>query len=929
MANKVVIEVEVQGGKATAALNGIRVDLQKFEESGVSAFNAGRSSASGFIDAVGAAQLAVAALAVGVVAYGKASVDASREAANAQRFILNSSISAKAGIDQQIESAERLRKELGLARSEAQQVQGGALNAANFVGRPQDADRFAKALADLRAAKGVATDLVTLQKQLFTSDEATDKLLNRNPSQVAKEYIQANQLKGVDPQDIQNLSIFLRVLDEGAKVSGAASAAINDLGGEVSLVVNRWEDLKSVVGNFILENSLVNDSLRATVALLGSFTDAANKFQVRSPLEAAAEDAQSFGAQFEQYVTDPIQKGANILITDLKSLGLAFRGTFTLDKFGDFDKFYALQSALREELKRIDNDRSLNAQERQAARNNTILAAEVKQGRWVNGVRLSDQEFAEYGKSFQDDQQRKQAADATARTAAARERQAGEASAKQAADAEKKAAREREQAFKSALGFIDEISARSTGNQNPFIKLFTEGETAAARMQERFGALGDKVVGEFTAMERQAVAFETSTLRLRRNLRAVELEFSAEQVKKAYVGVTAEQERQLGILQRRLTAAANAPGLRREAEAFERGFVTQNAFEARREQFENFERIKGLRPQGGDEGARAGQKLIDDYVLEQTKNLNIGARNSPDPATRSLAEDRARALRAQADRFEAEIEDERKRAEAGRSQINLAGVKLQELARLAPGTDASAVRKEFLAITEKLDPKELSAALRDGLSAALREEAQHERQLEQEARDFQQQLVGPGGILHQIKLAIESNDPAKQSAPQLPPPTPAETARGIAEFERRRFNPQQQAADDDEVVRKNDKPAYDSKAAYEEARRRIEVNPFSQDFFRARPGFDPKNDPRTFNADDPYGREFLRAGYFDNYQARRPEEAAADQPEVTKATEQIVNVLNQIAATLRKGSTVNVTVSDGLELDRVLGAQPRPEEFQR
>lgn len=537
-------------------------------------------------------------------------------------------------------------------------------------------------------------------------------------------------------------------------------------------------------------------------------------------------------------------------------------------------------------------------------------------------------------------------------------------------------------ARKDASEFLSDFAARTTGGSNPFISLFDRAETAAERMQERFKALGSEAVRQFTEMERRAVNFEISTQRLSHSLRAVELEFQSEQLLKPFVGITAEQQRQLGLLQRRFDALTNAPDLRRQAEAFERGFDSQNDFQQRREQLEEYERVKRLRPQGSDEAARAAQKIIDDFILERTKNLTVDARFSADPLTRQQAADRAGALNARAARFEAEIQDEIRRAEASRANVELANRKLEELARSAPGLGEDTLRKEFLAITQALDPKELSGEIRQAMALALRDEAQHERQLEQEARDFRAQLVGPGGILLQIKDAIVGQQTAAQGAPageeagdvvritsRMYPSKEAyeaemlrraeEERRGIAEFERRQFGDGAAGVGAAGVgardyARVTSAPAADVSGGlsldekifafvraqmegrvfgdpagllpFERVGAPVEVNRFSQDFFRARPGYSPHNDPREFDASDPYQEAFFRAGYLNSLQgpgggAGRPREETDRRAEAGEKEK--IDVLKQILAALSGGrGHVTIEVLDHSSEARVsiLGA---------
>jgi hypothetical protein len=480
-------------------------------------------------------------------------------------------------------------------------------------------------------------------------------------------------------------------------------------------------------------------------------------------------------------------------------------------------------------------------------------------------------------------------------------------------------------------------------------------------------------------MERKALDVATATQRIEHNLKAVELESQADAILNTYIGITAEMQRQLGIQQKQFDAATNVYKLRREAEAFERGFVPQNDAQQRREDRENYERVKGLRPEGTDEGARAGQKLIDDYILNFTKNLPVTARTSPDPFTRQLATDRAAALNATASRFEAEIGDEVKRAEAGRYNINLANRKLQELGQAAPGLDADVLRKEFLKITQVIDPKELSENLREAMSVALREEAQHERQLEAEAREFRKQLVSPSGILSEIKKSLDNlkptatvpgvaavspvaagddtGDVVRVNARAYPSKEAYEAAVRAADEERRGLEgrdarehapnapasayrdflrgaisapakAQNGLSREQQIAALAGNPNFhgDLRGLFTERETNAEVNPYSQEFFRARPDYTPANDPRVFDPSDPYAREFYHAGYFGSFRGSGGRQESSTK--IDGLIDKLTSLVGQNGWKI-EGPPVNINlnVADGLEVDRQLGPAPRAEIF--
>ncbi len=792
-----------------------------------------------------------------------------------------------------------------------------------------------------------------LAKQIATGtqDEALNKFGLADPSKLYTDFVaKLNAIPGAAKRTVESLNEMEKaqarlnpLVDLAAKAQGESERRLGRTAGQLDTTAAAYENLTTQIGEGITQSVEFRDTLTLISEALGTL--------VTSHQEARRQLAK--GLKTPEQLAQEAREGEG------REAFNAFKGAVSLP--------FSVPFTLYEQIKLATGQQSF---EEYKTAIEGITNAVVNPGQ------------RQYEADLERFRQTKREVDEQKIVAAQNANKPPPAAVPDAAAA-KKAAQEAESAYKAALGFIDDIAARSSGKDNPFVKLFTEGETAAERMREKFGALGSHVVDQFTAMERKAIDVATATERIEHGLKAVELESQADALLKSYVGITAEMQRQLGIQQKQFDAATNVYKLRREASAYERGFVPQNDAQRKREERENYERVKRLRPEGTDEGARAAQKLIDEYILEQTRNLPITARTSPDPFTRQLAEDRAGALNAKASRYEAEIGDEIKRAEAGRYQIDLANRKLQELGQAAPGLDSDVLRSQFLKITQAIDPKELSGQLREAMSVALREEAQHERELEQEAREFRKQLVSPGGILSEIKQSLDNLKPT--ASPGAPTAASSPGAAG----------------DDGEVERVNAR-AYPSRAAYEaavfasdEERRGLEgrdarehgvdspasayrqflrgagsgdrlssaqpgptpaqqmaallsnpnfhgdlrglfteqgtgneVNPYTQDFFRARPGYSAANDPRAYDRSDPYAREFYDAGYFGSFRG-----SAARQPEPTAKLEGFIEKLAALVG--EKGlrvdgpaSTINFTVGDGLELSNALGAAPRPENNQ-
>ncbi|MGB7925599.1 MAG: hypothetical protein WCF57_20340 [Pyrinomonadaceae bacterium] len=933
MANKNKVSVEIaidEFGRAEIRVRELNTQIDRVGHGSKTAFDAGGRSADSYAKAVGEAKLAVAALAAVAVGFSAKAIQASAAAEDSNRVLSASATQAGVAYSEAAIKAEDFGRRVGLANTEAARTYAELLRLAGKAGREGDIDLITTRFADLAASRGIqAQELATIAQQIAagTSDEALNKLGLADPGKLYQDYAAAAGKTSESLSEVEKAQARLNpLLQQAAQFAGESERRLQGNAGQLDTAAAAYQNLTTQVGDAITTSVEFRDTLDVISDALGSL--------VTSHAQARRELAK--GLKTPEQLAQEAREGTG------RQVWNAIKGALTIPSAAGAELYDQIRLATGQ----ISHDEYLTAHQ---GTTNALFNP---------GQRQYDADVERF-KAIQKDitDQDAKAKEAAANNETARAEQARQAQAKVAADAEKKAAKEREAAYKSALGFIDEISARSTGQSNPFVALFTNAETAAERMRERFGALGDDVVKQFTAMEQAAIRQEQLATRIKANLSAVALEFQADVLERGIVGITAEQERQLSILQKRFAAATSAPALRREAESYERGFNPQNAFQLRREEFADFERVKRLRPVGSDEAARTAQKLIDDYILEQTKNLPINARLSPDPLTRQLAADRAQALRASAARSQAEIQDEIRRAEAGRGGVQLAGRELKELARLSEGADRDTIRREFLDITKALDPKELTGALRQGQILALREEAQHQRQLEQEGKIFREQLVGSGGILYQIKDAIVNQDKGTD-------------------------------AGDDDVVRINAQPAYASKAAYDAAHASllrfngqtfsgaggayeatpsealsldekinalarahaegryfgdiaalatanlprvgtpVEVNPYAQELFRARPGYSSTNDPRMFHADDPYAQEFMRAGFYNSLRGseyNRPTEEA-------KAND-FLGVLKQMVGKDGikidgKAIEIHFHVSDTLAVESMTGQAPRPEHAQ-
>jgi hypothetical protein len=571
MASKITVELDIDpGGRGAAAIKGIKSDLAGFEEGTRSAARGGTDLLSVFSGNVLADFFQRGTSAA--TAFAAQAVRAAAEADDANSVLIFSATQAGIAYDTAATQAEAFGKRVGSSNTEAARTYSELIRLAAAAGRSSDVELIGQRFADLAAARGLkGNELSVLAKQIATGtqDEALNKFGLADPSKLYIDFVaNLNAVPGAAKRTVESLNEMEKaqarlnpLVDLGAKAQGESEKRLGRTSGELDTASAAYTNLTTQIGEGITQSVQFKEALVLLSEGLGSLVTSHAKARrelalgLKTPKQLAQETREGTGRQ----ILNAVSGIGAFVASPLFTLGDAHdlvSGKINLDEF--YTRSRGTQEAI------------LNPGQPQ-------YEADLESSRQTKRE-LDEQEV----------KAQTAARDSAAKAAAAVAASAADAQAK----ATKKAAQEAESAYKAALGFIDDIAARSSGTDNPFVKLFTEGETAAERMQERFGALGAKVVDEFTAMERKALDVATATQRIEHNLKAVELESQADAILNTYIGITAEMGRQLGIQQKQFDAATNVYKLRREAVAFERGFVPQNGAQQRREDRENYERVK-------------------------------------------------------------------------------------------------------------------------------------------------------------------------------------------------------------------------------------------------------------------------------------------------------------------------------------------------
>lgn len=229
--------------------------LQTIRNQGRGSGGSGGGFLGGAADGLGAGNLAGAAIGTavgaGLVKFTNDAIAAAKEAENAQAVLRAGAKETGQAFDELAAKAENFGRRVNLSNTEAQKTYAQLLNFANAAGRTDKLDEFQKRFADLAAAKGInASQLGDISRQLNAlTDEATDKLLNANPSAFYDKFAAsigktADQLSDAE----KRAAVFDEVLRKGAIFDGEADKRLNSFGGEIDAARKKLDDFTASAG---------------------------------------------------------------------------------------------------------------------------------------------------------------------------------------------------------------------------------------------------------------------------------------------------------------------------------------------------------------------------------------------------------------------------------------------------------------------------------------------------------------------------------------------------------------------------------------------------------------------------------------------------------------------------------------------------------
>lgn len=272
---------------------------------------------------------------------------------------------------------------------------------------------------------------------------------------------------------------------------------------------------------------------------------------------------------------------------------------------------------------------------------------------------------------------------------------------------------------------------------NPFVKVFADGATAAERMKQQWGFLGDATVKYFTDLEQHNVALRTLTLQFESQATSMRSLAEANKlVRERGVGLTGNESRLAEAYKASVQAAVENPELYDQARRL-RGQYVGGPDDQLREQFSNLQRNRNIFAYQSVGLGREAQDAIESTIDSALIQLSQKAGNRIfGPGLQGLRVESADAYDRSAARNDRAVERAVQRVRIGaaaQQDVDRMITAQEGLARQAAmsGKVSQADAQRFLDraiidITGSIDPKELTNRSYQGRIDALRRNAERE-----------------------------------------------------------------------------------------------------------------------------------------------------------------------------------------------------------
>ena len=681
----------------------------------------------------GGLNLPVGAAAIGAIggalaiSFGKASLDATKEASNAQLQL--QSITKETGQSYQklTEQAKKFGEVNLLSNREAQSTFAQIANFANAAGRSDKLEEFRKRFSDLAAAKGInASQLGDISRQLNAlTDEATDKLLNANPSAFYDKFAKSIGTTAEKLTDAQKrAAVFDEVLRKGALFDGTAAKRFDDATSATDKLAQKYDNLKESAGKALLP--IVELADKAASSFL-SVEGAQKNFNSNDP------EAVRFNQNFlqNQRVAERIKtlRGQDKLISDAIANPLASSLNSELSKINIADSFFnpenrqkLIEAAKTAAQKTADNFKnSFNAVLSDNKSSLALLKLAQKQF-YANQADYDPATRRQLAEGFENSINERAKSDAEKAKA---EREKAKSELDKRTEDLKKAADKVRELGKQYNSVFDNLFQKTNSN-NLFASVFTEGDKAITDLRKNLAGLAPELRAVAEQMQQKLTDESLFSARLDNKLNALDLRDSAASFRNPVKSkeqiesdTLVEKNRFNEILKRGTTFAQN-PGAFIDAQNFSIAADRLKRGEIKEDEFNRIKERTKLREEDTAFFAR----------LNNVSNQNPLGSTFNDLNRQSFIEAFARKLSAKPFDENLSFQERLDR------QFNAVKSQFAD----TPEKRALADRK-LISLTQGVDPSKLTSDQRDVAAAAREREAERLDQNESRAREQRQQQI--------------------------------------------------------------------------------------------------------------------------------------------------------------------------------------------
>ncbi len=712
--SKMILEIDVDGeGHATAVLKGFADEGQRATDKINQAGKAGTSLKDVFTGNLLADFFRRGADAA--VDFGVKSIQAAALAEDANRRLEFSATQAGLSYVRAAELAESFGKRIGASNKEAAQTLADIIELAKRAGRSGDIDQIQGRFADLAAARGLrGAELQTLIGTILSgADEGLNRLGIKDPGKLKADFAATLGTTADKLNEAQIARAALTaVLEKGAEAEGESEKRLRGVAGQLDSASAAAENLTTQFGQAITQSVEFRDGIVSLNTVLGSLVTSHE--EARRQLAKGLTPEQIARAEQESALGQ-----AADLLKGLTTAGATFTGVPVL-----LQRDLLRPSSVRQEQFRTEQLGELQREQlqQQADALNAGLLNLLKAGQPApvdvkaeTNLRI-DTLTANLNASVADLQKAK--AD-LARTTGLKAEDTLKFT-KQLDEAIKRQTELAKTARDSVRDFLGDVAQR-VDKDNPFVKLFTQMETASARAQERFGVFGKDFAERMAEIERSELRAEIAVARFSSQLQALRYQQEAQSLRDPFVGLTGPEERRRDTIGARIADITEGGRFRQQADFLANPFA---APDGRRQLAETLSRLLAISTGGA---GRAGRELQSDAILQLASQFDSRTlATSGDPVLRQLRDAAIGANRFKAGTFDANVRDAIERARAGNQLQTNARERLATIGVRDIAAASNEQLKLLLNATGELSDKELTGDLRLARARALDEASRRE-----------------------------------------------------------------------------------------------------------------------------------------------------------------------------------------------------------